>query len=140
MFLIEGNGKAVLYTGDIRGEYTHGTTFSWPFFLVVNLVLLMKVCLAETWWVSSLVRHPVLIPYALGSKRLDKLYLDTTFARASNIYRTFPSKAEGIAELLKKVEDYPDDTLFYFRAWTFGYEEVWVALSAALNMKVIPNI
>ncbi|TQB75382.1 hypothetical protein MPDQ_003070 [Monascus purpureus] len=109
MFLIEGNGKAVLYTGDIR---------------------------AETWWVSSLVRHPVLIPYALGSKRLDKLYLDTTFARASNIYRTFPSKAEGIAELLKKVEDYPDDTLFYFRAWTFGYEEVWVALSAALNMKV----
>lgn len=109
MFLIEGNGKAVLYTGDIR---------------------------AETWWVSSLVRHPVLIPYALGSKRLDKLYLDTTFARASNIYRTFPSKAEGIAELLKKVEGYPDDTLFYLRAWTFGYEEVWVALSAALNMKV----
>lgn len=28
------------------------------------------------------------------------------------------------------------DTVFYFRAWTFGYEEVWIALSAALNAKV----
>lgn len=72
----------------------------------------------------------------MGNKRLDKIYLDTTFARASNIYRTFPSKAEGLAELLQKVEAYPDDTVFYCRAWTFGYEDVWVALSAALNTKV----
>lgn len=91
---------------------------------------------AEGWWVNSLIRHPILIPYTLGNKQLDKLYLDTTFASASNIYREFPSKAEGQAELLRKIDMYPDDTVFYFRAWTFGYEEVWMALSAALNAKV----
>lgn len=109
MFLIEGDGKAVLYTGDIR---------------------------AEPWWVNTLVRNPILIPYTLGGKRLDKIYLDTTFARADNVCHSFPSKADGLAELLQKVAKYPKDTVFYFRAWTFGYEEVWVALSAALNSRV----
>ncbi|KAE8149653.1 putative DNA repair protein [Aspergillus avenaceus] len=109
MFLIEGDGKSVLYTGDIR---------------------------AESWWVNSLIRHPVLIPYTLGSKRLDNIYIDSTFARHSSTCRTFPSKAEGLAELIEKVACYPDNTTFYFRAWTFGYEEVWMALSAALNTKV----
>ncbi|KAJ5142698.1 uncharacterized protein N7515_001485 [Penicillium bovifimosum] len=109
MFLIEGDGKAIVYTGDIR---------------------------SETWWVNSLIRHPILIPYTLGQKRLDKLYLDTTFATARKLFRQFPSKAEGLAELLQKVQAYPDDTVFYFRAWTFGYEDVWVALSAALNTRV----
>ncbi|PKY04400.1 hypothetical protein P168DRAFT_310972 [Aspergillus campestris IBT 28561] len=109
MFLIEGDGKAILYTGDIR---------------------------AETWWVNSLVRHPVLIPYTLGRKSLDNIYIDNTFARQSHIYRFFPSKAEGLAELLQKVTSYPANTVFYFRAWTFGYEEVWTALSAALNSKI----
>ncbi|KAL2868836.1 putative DNA repair protein [Aspergillus lucknowensis] len=109
MFLIEGDGKAILYTGDIR---------------------------AESWWVDGLIRHPVLIPYTLGTKRIDKLYLDTTFAHTSHAFRTFPTKAEGIAELLGKLEPYPEDTIFYFRAWTFGYEEVWMALSAALRSKV----
>jgi hypothetical protein len=83
-----------------------------------------------------LIRQPILIPYTLGRKRLDKLYLDTTFAQKSNPFREFPSKAEGLAELLRKVEAYPDDTVFYFRAWTFGYEDVWLALSAALRTKV----
>lgn len=91
---------------------------------------------AETWWVNSLIRNPVLIPYTLGQRRLDKIYLDTTFAVKPDVYRDFPSKAEGIRELLEKVQAYPDDTIFYFRAWTFGYEEVWQALSAALNSKV----
>ncbi|ODM23985.1 hypothetical protein SI65_01575 [Aspergillus cristatus] len=108
MFLIEDDGKAILYTGDIR---------------------------AESWWVNSLARNPLLVPYALGGKRLDKVYLDTTFARAQNLQHHFPSKAEGLAELLQKVGPYPEDTVFYFRAWTFGYEEVWMALSAALNAK-----
>ncbi|OJD17690.1 hypothetical protein AJ78_02215 [Emergomyces pasteurianus Ep9510] len=109
MFLIEGSGKAILYTGDVR---------------------------AESWWVDALVRNPVLIPYTLGSKRLDKIYLDTTFATKSNVYRSFPSKAEGIRELLEKIKTYPDNTLFYLRVWTFGYEDVWLALSAALNTQI----
>lgn len=83
-----------------------------------------------------MVRNPVLIPYTLGNKRIDKIYLDTTFATKSNIYKTFPSKAEGIQELLQKIEKYPEDTVFYLRSWTFGYEEVWQALSAALNTPV----
>ncbi|KAL4918257.1 hypothetical protein BDW62DRAFT_217633 [Aspergillus aurantiobrunneus] len=109
MFLIEGGGKAILYTGDIR---------------------------AEPWWVDSLIRHPILIPYTLGNRRLDKVYLDTTFAHASHTFHSFPTKSEGIAELLRKLKPYPEDTVFYFRAWTFGYEGVWVALAAALRSKI----
>ncbi|KAJ5085997.1 DNA repair metallo-beta-lactamase [Penicillium argentinense] len=109
VFLIEGSGKAIIYTGDIR---------------------------AERWWVDGLKQHPILIPYTLGQKRLDRLYLDTTFAAASDPFREFPTKARGLVELLQKLEAYPDNTLLYFRAWTFGYEEVWTALSAALNAKV----
>ncbi|KAF2261108.1 hypothetical protein CC78DRAFT_619695 [Lojkania enalia] len=82
MFLIEGHGNAVLYTGDIR---------------------------AEAWWVNSLVQNPVLVPYTLGASRLDCVYLDTT------------SKSN------------PEDTIFYFYSWTFGYESVWIALSLFLQ-------
>lgn len=78
----------------------------------------------------------MLIPYTLGDRSLDKIYLDTTFATKTDIYEDFPSKAEGIRELLRKVKEYPEDTVFYLRNWTFGYEEVWLALSAALNTKV----
>ncbi|KAJ4358332.1 swr1 complex component [Didymosphaeria variabile] len=109
MFLIEGHGKAILYTGDIR---------------------------AETWWVDSLVKNPILLPYTLGSRRLDCMYLDTTFATKSHPYREFQSKAEGIKELLDKVSKYPDDTVFYFHSWTFGYENVWIALSGFLRSRI----
>ncbi|KAJ4988856.1 artemis protein [Stagonosporopsis vannaccii] len=109
MFLIEGNGKAVLYTGDIR---------------------------AETWWVNSIVQNPVLAPYSLGLRSLDCIYLDTTFATKRAPYKTFPSKAEGIKELLEKVSTLPQDTIFYFHSWTFGYENVWVALSTFLNARI----
>jgi hypothetical protein len=109
MFLIEGDGKAVLYTGDIR---------------------------AETWWVNTIVPNPVLLPYTLGNRRLDCMYLDTTFATKCEPYQTFPSKAEGIQELLEKVSQYPNDTVFYFHSWTFGYENVWIALSSFLGSRI----
>jgi hypothetical protein len=109
MFMIEGDGKAVLYTGDIR---------------------------AETWWVNSLVQNPVLLPYTLGKRRLNCMYLDTTFATKREPYRDFPSKAEGIRELLHKTGQFPDDTIFYFHAWTFGYENVWLALSTYLESRI----
>jgi len=110
MFLFQGSdGKAILYTGDIR---------------------------SEAWWVNSLVQNPVLLPYSLGSKRLDKMYLDTTFASKSDPYRDFPSKAAGLCELVEKVQRYPKHTVFYVEAWTFGYENVWIALSALLQSPV----
>ncbi|KAF9691930.1 hypothetical protein EKO04_010000 [Ascochyta lentis] len=109
MFLIEGDGKAVLYTGDIR---------------------------AETWWINSIVQNPVLVPYALGLRQLDCVYLDTTFATRRSPYRNFPSKAEGIKELLEEISTYPDDTVFYFHSWTFGYENVWIALSTFLGSQI----
>lgn len=111
MFLIEADRKAILYTGDIR---------------------------AEPWWVESLVRNPVLLPYSTGLRRLDRMYLDTTFAVKDDLYQTFPSKAEGIYELLEKAGQYPPETLFYLNAWTTGYEEVWIALSSFLKCSVRP--
>ncbi|KAF1988519.1 hypothetical protein K402DRAFT_411468 [Aulographum hederae CBS 113979] len=115
MFLVQtphsspAGEKAILYTGDIR---------------------------AETWWVNCLVRNPVLLPYTLGSKCLDNLYLDTTFATKSVPYRQFPSKAEGLKELISKIGQYPADTIFYIESWTFGYEDVWASLSAALGSPI----
>jgi DNA cross-link repair 1C protein len=109
MFLIEGDSKAILYTGDVR---------------------------AEPWWVNSIIRSPVMIPFTLGEKRLDCLYLDTTFAAKDDIYQEFPSKATGLQELLQKVHGYPPETIFYFRAWTLGYEDVWLALSAATGSQI----
>lgn len=114
MFLIEGDGKAVLYTGDVR---------------------------SELWWVNNLTRQPSLLPYVASAnslKKLDCIYLDTTFVVTGreDPYAKFPSKADGLQELLQKVSQYPDDTLFYLDAWTFGYEDVWTALSAFLGSPI----
>jgi hypothetical protein len=103
--VIENSSKAILYTGDIR---------------------------SEPWFVNSLVRNPSLIEYASGIKRLDTIYLDTSFTQDTQ----FQTKAEGIEELLRKVSQYPSDTIFHFQAWTYGYEEVWIALSRALKSRV----
>lgn len=103
--MIEDARKAILYTGDIR---------------------------SEPWFVNSLVRNPSLIEYSSGIRRLDTIYLDTSFIEEI----PFQSKAEGIEELLRKVVQYPNDTIFHFQAWTYGYEEVWIALSRALKSRV----
>lgn len=103
--VIEGNGKAVLYTGDIR---------------------------SEPWFVNNLTRNPFLIEYTCGLKHLDCIYLDTSHTQPVE----FPTKADGLKELLQKVSQYPPDTVFHFSAWTFGYEDVWMALSKTLKCPV----
>ncbi|KAI8965373.1 Metallo-hydrolase/oxidoreductase [Daldinia sp. FL1419] len=105
MFLIEGNGKAILYTGDIR---------------------------SEPWWVNSIARNPSMVEYSTRLKTLDRIYLDTSIL--DNF--ALQTKAEGLHELLEKVALYPKDTIFCVQAWTYGYEEVWVALSKALDSKI----
>lgn len=109
MFLIEDENKAILYTGDIR---------------------------SESWWVNSLIRNPVVLPFSHGLKRLDKIYLDTTFATKEDVHRQFPTKSAGLKDLIDQVLKYPKDTMFHFNAWTFGYEDVWIALSSALLCQV----
>ncbi|KAK7716268.1 hypothetical protein SLS64_003420 [Diaporthe eres] len=114
MFLFEGDGKAVLYTGDIR---------------------------SETWHVDALLRNPCMVEYSIDRdsrrlKTLDKIYLDTSFTEDVQ----FQSKADGLRELLDKVAKYPEDTLFYFSAWTYGYEDVWIALAKALNTQVYESL
>ena len=109
MFLIEDSAKAVLYTGDIR---------------------------SEPWFVNALIRNPVIMPYTHGLRKLDKIYLDTTFATKNQSLKAFPTKADGLKELLEKVMRYPNDTVFHFHAWTPGYEEVWIALASALRSQV----
>ena len=102
--------------------------------IVVSCILTMFA--AEPWWVNSIVRNPVVIPYTHGQKRLGKIYLDTTFATKEDVYRKFPAKSVGLAELLEKVSKYPEDTVFHFNAWTLGYEDVWIALSSFLQSQV----
>ena len=76
----------------------------------------------------------------MGIRRLDKLYLDTTFATKRDIHRSFPSKAQGLKELLLRVSEYPQETIFYFNAWTFGYEEVYLALASMMGSKVCNGV
>ncbi|KAI0420867.1 artemis protein [Xylaria grammica] len=105
MFLFEGSGKAVLYTGDIR---------------------------CEPRFVTAITQNPNMIEYSLGSRTLDRIYLDTSVLDDFPL----PTKAEGLSELLEKLRKYPQDTIFHFQSWTYGYEEVWIALSKALNSKI----
>ncbi|KAL1880590.1 hypothetical protein VTK73DRAFT_5395 [Phialemonium thermophilum] len=87
---------------------------------------------SEPWFVNALTRSPSLVEYAYGLKTLDTIYLDTSFTEDV----PFQTKAEGIRELLQKVAQYPSDTIFHFQAWTYGYEDVWIALSKALESKI----
>lgn len=111
MFLIQDDSKAIFYTGDIR---------------------------SEPCWVNSLISNPVVLPFCFprGPKRLDRIYLDTTFATKKEIHRKFPTKGEGLNELLAKVKDYHEDTIFHFNAWTFGHEDVWKILASHFGSQV----
>ena len=112
LFLFEGQGKAVIYTGDIR---------------------------AEVWWVEWLRHHPVLMPYTMGTKQLDNLYLDTSMLTSDRSYWYIGTKAEACAQLISEMSKYPKDTVFHFDAWTFGYEEVWAAVAAHYRNRIHVN-
>jgi hypothetical protein len=109
MFLIEDDNQAILYTGDVR---------------------------AELWWVNALIQNPLILRYTCGYKELDCIYLDTTFSTHDDQYRNFPTKREGLTELITKVSQCSRDAVFYFRAWTLGYEQVWMALSNLLRCPI----
>jgi DNA cross-link repair 1C protein len=97
-----------------------------------NAVLYTGDTRSEPWFVNALARSPSLISYTAGIKTLDRIYLDTSFTSDE----PFQTKAEGIAELLRKVARYPPDTIFHFQAWTYGYEDVWIALAKAIDTRI----
>lgn len=117
-------------------QYFTPVTFDVSSSIDIVVSFLLTMFAAEPWWVNSIVRNPVVIPYTHGQKRLSRIYLDTTFATKEDIYREFPAKSVGLAELLEKVSKYPEDTVFHFNAWTLGYEDVWIALSSFLRSQV----
>lgn len=87
---------------------------------------------SEPWHVNAFARSPCMVEYSSGLKTLDMVYLDTSFTEDV----VFPTKAEGLHELLDKVSRYPRETTFHLSAWTYGYEEVWIALAKALDTRV----
>lgn len=106
MFLIEGDGKAVLYTGDMRAD---------PAFL------------------SSVLANPLLTQYTSGLRVLDCVYLDTSAKIDGPGYQ---SKQAGCIRLVQAVSKYPITTKFYFNARCLGYEELWLALARSFNAKI----
>lgn len=112
MFLIHYHQKVILYTGDIR---------------------------AEAWWLQALIRNPVMVqyPHLCGHRILDKIYLDTThISKRLTKAREFPSKSDGMRELINRVAQYPGDTVFHIQAFTLGYEEAIASLAATFASKV----
>lgn len=101
-----------------------------------NAVLYTGDIRCEPWWINALVRSPAMIEYTSGLKTLDKVYLDTSFTEDI----AFQTKAEGLRELIEKVLKYPENTKFYFSSWTYGYEQVWIALAKALNSQASQTI
>ncbi|KAF5603628.1 uncharacterized protein FSUBG_7185 [Fusarium subglutinans] len=95
-----------------------------------------------------LERYPCRINYAKGvlesrqqtfkhlRKVLKPLPLETPTSIELCPGREIQTKAQGMAELLRKVSQYPGDTVFHLQAWTYGYEDVWLALSKALKSKI----
>ncbi|ORX51297.1 hypothetical protein DM01DRAFT_1408762 [Hesseltinella vesiculosa] len=70
----------------------------------------------------------------LGDKHIDHLYMDTTCC--DDLFKRFLPKDESIRILIDYIVQKPSDTQFYLDCWTFGYEEIWIAISLHFNTKV----
>lgn len=111
MFLIQGKDKCVLYTGDIR---------------------------AEKWWLRSLENHPMLLPYMCGVKKLDCIYLDTTFGYRGEPYISLVDNNTGLGSLMKRLSRYPrtGGIKYFLPRYSSGFELIWQYLAAAYEWKV----
>jgi hypothetical protein len=135
--------------------------FCIPEIFEVNLVFSVHSFIAaEPWWIDTLSMSPILAPYLAETKKLDCLYLDTTFASLNKFPRDFPPrvfpvrtndiliclKADSIQQLIVSMQKYPQSTIFHFNSWTFGYnslfivdlvsyEDIWMAVAAAFDCK-----
>ncbi|KAF9438603.1 hypothetical protein BGZ76_006502 [Entomortierella beljakovae] len=67
---------------------------------------------------QALSNWPVFSPSA---QRIDRLYLDTTYCHQE--FLEIPSRRPRLAH-------------YYIDTWTFGYEDIWIALSKAFRSKI----
>ncbi|KAF9300923.1 hypothetical protein BGZ74_007333 [Mortierella antarctica] len=72
--------------------------------------------------------------FAPGAPRIDRLYLDTTCCHPA--FRSFPPRDQALSDLVNFIMHRPRLAHYYFDAWTFGYEDVWIALAKAFHTKV----
>ncbi|ODQ63425.1 hypothetical protein NADFUDRAFT_53690 [Nadsonia fulvescens var. elongata DSM 6958] len=120
MFLIEDHKKSILYTGDIR---------------------------VDSNFLASLSKQPVVLPYIVN-KKLDTIYIDTTFSIRSEPYTEIPPNIQGIIDIIQIIQLYPEETRFYLNTSTAGtnsdcisgYEDIWLYLASAYKAKVHVNL
>ncbi|KAL9082278.1 MAG: hypothetical protein Q9159_006539 [Coniocarpon cinnabarinum] len=131
MFLFEYRERHVLYTGDFRAEGSLHLES-------LHLTAIVDPESSLEWFVNALVRHPSMLPFVLdmGGRRLDCIYLDTSCLATHAPFASLPSKADGLAELMRKLSLFPSGSRFYFHAWTFGYEDVMRLLANVLGSKL----
>lgn len=101
MFLVEGDKKAVICTGDIR---------------------------AERWWTQTLLNLPSLFPYLNRLKELDNIYLDSTFSGRREPYIEIPPNNAGVYTAICLLKNYPKDDpeiTFSFQDVVLGFEQSW---------------
>ncbi|KAF9581832.1 hypothetical protein BGW38_001018 [Lunasporangiospora selenospora] len=72
--------------------------------------------------------------FGFGAPQIDQLYLDTTCCHVA--FKEFPSREIAISDLVTFINHRPRLAHYYIDAWTFGYEDIWIALSKAFQSKV----
>ncbi|KAF9115375.1 hypothetical protein BGX27_007994 [Mortierella sp. AM989] len=72
--------------------------------------------------------------FSSSTQDIDRLYLDTTYCHQEFI--EFPSREFVISDLITFINRRPRLAHYYIDAWTFGYEDIWIALSKAFNTKI----
>ncbi|TID30515.1 hypothetical protein CANINC_000868 [Pichia inconspicua] len=82
--------------------------------------------------IQSFRTYPSLMPFIYGDKRLDMLYLDTTFAYR-NININIIENMNGIYQLIELIKKYPKGTRFRFWDTVYGFEEVWLKVHASIT-------
>ncbi|KAF9291169.1 hypothetical protein BGZ68_004874 [Mortierella alpina] len=68
------------------------------------------------------------------TQQIDRLYLDTTCCHPA--FKEFPSRDLAISDLITFINRRPRMAHYYIDAWTFGYEDIWIALSRAFHTKI----
>ena len=85
-----------------------------------------------------------MVPYLSGIRKLDCLYLDTTFASVKDYTLDFPdrvmqshqftdARASSLQELVGAMQKYPKSTVFHFNAWTLGYYDIYQELTSKVR-------